>query len=139
MKNFLVFIVVVAVAIGAVGYYRGWFTVAKEDGREQVQVDKSKFEHDKKAVSKKVGEEAKTLKEKLDHLFEKSKGLTADEQKELDELKKKHERLEQQVKTLEESGEDKFQGIKDDLEKSLADVQKKIDDLTEKVSKRKDK
>lgn len=38
-------------------------------------------------------------------------------QQELAELKKKHDRLEQQFKSLDEAGQEKFDGIKGDLTK----------------------
>jgi hypothetical protein len=52
MKWFLIVVVVLAGAIAAVGFYRGWFSVGWEhgDGKGQVTgtVDKDKIEADKK-------------------------------------------------------------------------------------------
>jgi hypothetical protein len=64
-------------------------------------------------------------------------GLLAE--KELAELEKKHERLEQQLKELEDTGQDKFESIKQDLSKDLEEVDKKIEELTTKRAKGKDK
>ena len=58
---------------------------------------------------------------------------------ELGDLKKKHERLEQQIKELEDSGQDKFESIKEDLSKSLEHVDQKIAELTKKLEQGKDK
>ena len=70
-------------------------------------------------------------------------GLTGEEkaqtQKELAELKKKHGRLEQQIKALDEAGQDKFDGLKEDLAKNLEEVEKKTQELTKKLEKAKAK
>jgi chromosome segregation ATPase len=145
MRNLIIFILLVAVAIGGVGYWRGWFTVDKEGGggHEKVNVNQAKFDQDKKAFSKTVSEDAGKLKSKIENLFEKAKGLTGDEkvkmQKELDDLMTKHDRLQQQIKKLDDVGEDKFKDIEADLKKDLADVEKKIDELSKKLEKGKDK
>jgi DNA-binding transcriptional MerR regulator len=57
----------------------------------------------------------------------------------LAELEKKHDRLEKQIKKLEEAGEDKFEGIKQDLSKALEEVDQNIEELTKKLEKDKDK
>jgi TolA-binding protein len=142
MKKFLVFVLVLAVAVGAVGYWRGWFSVTK-DGKVDVQSDSAKFKKDKDAFSKSAGEKAKALKDQVANLWNKSEGLTGDEkaqaQKELGELKTKHDRLEQQIKELEDSGQDRFESIKQDLSKNLDEVEKKIEELTKKLEKGKGK
>lgn len=143
MKKVLVFVVVLLVAVGALGYWRGWFSVTKE-GKVDVQVDPVKFKQDKAAFGKTVGEKAKAMKEQVATLWKKSAGLTGDDkahvEKELADLEKKHERLEKQLKELEDTtGPDKFEGIKQDLSKSLEEVEKKIEELTKKLEKGKDK
>jgi len=129
------------VATAALGYWRGWFSVAKE-GKVDVQVDAAKFKQDKEAFSKVASEKAKSLKDQVASFWKKSEGLTGDDkahaEKELAELEKKHERLEQQLKELESAGQDKFESIKQDLSKSLDDVEKKIGELTKKLDKGKD-
>ena len=57
----------------------------------------------------------------------------------LAELEKKHDRLEQQIKELEDAGQDRFESIKQDLSKTLEEVEKKIEELTKKLEKGKDK
>jgi chromosome segregation ATPase len=130
------------VAVGALGYWRGWFSVNKE-GDRGVQVDKEKFKKDKAAFSKTVGDKAKAMKEKLAKLWKHSEGLTGDDkakaEKELGELKTKHDRLEKQIKELDDSGEDKFEDVKKDLSKNLEEVEKKIEELTKKLQKATDK
>jgi peptidoglycan hydrolase CwlO-like protein len=142
MKRFLLVVLLLVVAIGALGYWRGWFTVSKE-GKTDVQVDSAKFNQDKKALSKSVGEKAKALKNDVARLWKKTESLTGDEktqaQKELGELQKKHDRLEQQIKELEDAGQDRFEGIKKDLEATLEDVDNKIKELAKKLEKEKDK
>ena len=139
MKNLLVVILVLIVAVGALGYWRGWFRVADE----HVQVDPAKFKQDKEAFSKSVSEKAKAMKDQVASLGKKSEGLTGDDrahaEKELGELKKKHDRLEQQIKELEDSGQARFESIKEDLSKNLEEVEKKIEELTKKLEKGTDK
>ena len=142
MKKLLVVVLVLVVAVGALGYWRGWFSVTKE-GKVDVQVDPAKFKQDKEAFSKTVGEKAKAMKDQVASLWKKSEGLTGDDkahaQKELGELEKKHDRLEQQIKELEDAGQDRFESIKQDLSKTLEEVEKKIEELTKKLEKGKDK
>ncbi len=142
MKKFLIVVLVLIVAVGALGYWRGWFTVTK-DGKVDVQVDQAKLKQDKEAFSKTAGEKTKSLKEQVAGLWKKSEGLTGDDkaqaQKELDELTKKHERLEQQIRELDDAGPDRFESIEQDLAKNLDEVEKKIEELTKKMEKGKDK
>jgi chromosome segregation ATPase len=142
MKKLLVVVLVLVVVIGALGYWQGWFSVTKE-GKVDVQVDPAKFKQDKEAFSKTVGEKAKAMKQQVASLWEKSEGLTGDDkaqaQQELGDLKKKHDRLEQQLKDLDEAGPDRFESVKQDLSKTLEEVEKKIEDLTKKLEKGKDK
>jgi chromosome segregation ATPase len=142
MKNVLVFVLVVVVAVGALGYWRGWFTVTKE-GKVDVQVDPTKFKQDKEAFSKSVGEKTKAAKDQIAGLWKKSEGLKGDDkaraEKELAELEKKHERLEKQLKEFEDAGQGRFESIRQDLSKNLEEVERKIDELTKKLEKGKDK
>ena len=107
MKKLLIVVLVLVVAIGVLGYWRGWFSVIKE-GKVDVQVDPAKFKQDKEAFSKTVGEKAKAMKDQVAGLWKKSEGLTGDDkahaQKELGELKDRHNRLEQQIKELAAQG-----------------------------------
>jgi chromosome segregation ATPase len=142
MKRLFVVVLVLVVVVGGLGYWRGWFSVTKE-GKVDVQVDQGKFKQDKDAFSKTVGEKAKALKDKVASLGKKAEGLTGDDktvaEKELAELVKKHERLEKQLKELEDAGQDKFESIKKDLSNSIEEVEKKIEELTKKLEKGKDK
>ena len=142
MRKLLVVVLVLVVAVGALGYWRGWFSMTKE-GKVDVQVVPAKFKQDKEAFSKSVGEKTKAMKDKVARLWKKAEGLTGDDkahaEKELAELEKKHERLEKQLKELEDAGQDRFESIKQDLSKSLEEVEKKIEELTKKLEKGKDK
>jgi DNA anti-recombination protein RmuC len=142
MKRFLVFVLLVAVAVGALGYWRGWFNVTN-DGKVAVHIDPAKFKKDKDAFSKTVGAKTKVMKDQVASLWKKTEGMTGDDkaqaQKELEELKQKHNRLELQLSELEVAGHDKFESIKQDLTKALDEVEKKIEELTKKLDKGKDK
>ncbi|HLN29366.1 MAG TPA: hypothetical protein VK395_16575 [Gemmataceae bacterium] len=142
MRKLVVVVLVLIVAVGALGYWQGWFSVTKE-GKVDVQVDPAKFKQDKAAFTKTVGEQSKVLKNKVASLWKKTEGLKGDDkarvEKELAELEKKHERLEQQIKELDDAGHDRFEGIKQDLSKTLEEVEKKIEELTKKLEKAKDK
>jgi predicted nucleic acid-binding Zn-ribbon protein len=60
-------------------------------------------------------------------------------QEELGELKKKHDRLEQQIKELDDAGQSRFESIRQDLSKTLEEVEKKIEELTKKLENGKDR
>ena len=132
MRNILIFVLVLAMAAGAVGYWRGWFTVTK-DGKVDVQGNPTKFQQDREAFSKSVTAKATALKQRVHSLWEKSDKLSDADKKELADLKTKHDRLEQQIKELDDAGEDKFDSIKQDLSKTLEDVEKRIEELAKKV------
>jgi hypothetical protein len=138
MKKLLVVVLVLFVCVAALGYWRGWFSVTKA-GTVDVQGDSAKFKEDKESFSKTVGENTKALKAKIAGLGKNTEELTDDDKKELAELEKKHERLETQLKELEESGPEKFESLKQDLSKNLKEVEQQIEELTQKVAKKKDK
>ena len=125
------------VAVGALGYWRGWFSFNK-DGKENVQVDKAKLKQDKEDFIKKE----RAMKDKVANLGNNTEGLTGTEkaqtQEQLDDLKKQHDRLEKQIGELDDADPDKYESIKQGLEKDLKEVDKKIDDLTKKLEKGKD-
>jgi hypothetical protein len=142
VKNFLVFVFVLAAALAALGYWRGWFDVSNQ-GQIDIQVDSAKFKSDKEAFGKSVGEKTKALKDEVASLWTKTEGMTGDDkacaQKELADLKAQHDRIEQQINELEEAGQDRFASIKHDLSKSLDEVERKIEELKNKLEKGKDK
>jgi chromosome segregation ATPase len=142
MKKLLVVVLVLVVAVGALGYWRGWFSFTKE-GKVSVQFDSAKFNQDKEAFSKTVGEKARATKAQIASLWKKSEGLTGDEkahaEKELGDLEKKHDRLEQQIKELDNAGQGRFESIRQDLSKTLDEVEKKIEEVTTKLEKGKGK
>jgi hypothetical protein len=139
MKKVLIGVLVLLVAVAALAYWQGWFNV----NRQGVQVDAEKFKKDKEAFSKTVGEQAKAMKEKFAGLWEKSKGLAGDDrvhaEKELKDLETRHERLETQIRNLDDASEAKFEGVKQELTESLAEVDRKIEALTKKLEKSKEK
>lgn len=132
MMRLLVVILVVIAGVAAVGYSRGWFNVTNE-GQVEVQVDQAKVQEDKAAFSKAVGEKAQAIKDQVASLWEKTEALSGEEkthaQKELGDLKIKHDRLERQIKELEDASQNKFESIKQDLSNTLEEVEKKIEEL----------
>ena len=65
MKSVLIGIVVLLVAIVALGYFQGWFGVKKEDGKVKVVTDPAKFKQDRAAFSKLIAEKARAGKNKV--------------------------------------------------------------------------
>ena len=141
MKKLLVVVLVLVMAVGALGYWRGWFSVTRE-GKLDVQVDPAKFKQDREAFGTKVGEKAKAMKEQVASLWTKSEQLSGEDkvhaQRELGELKEKRDRLEKQIKELEDAGQDRFESIKQDLSRSLAEVETKLQEWTTKLEKSKE-
>ncbi len=142
MRKLLVAVLVLVVAIGALGYWRGWFGLTKE-GKVEVQIDAAKFKQDKEAFRKTVGEKAKATKDQIASLWKNVEGLSGDErahaQAELGELEKRHNRLEEQIKELNDAGQGRFESIREDLSKNLEKVEKKIEELTKRLETGKDK
>lgn len=140
MYRIFVIALVLLVAIGAVGYSRGWFKVTNE-GQVEVQVDQEKVQDDKESFSKAVSEKAQDLKDQVATLWEESEGLTGDDktqaQKELSDLKEKRDRLESQIQELEDASGDRFESIKEDLSNNLEDVKKNIVELKATLAKKK--
>ncbi len=137
MRNLIVFILVLAVIVGIVGYYQGWFTVNETDGKTNLQFDKAKFRADRDAFEKTASEKMRVFGDNIANLFKKSEKLKGDEkegvQAELRELKKTHDRLEKQIQDLGNAAEPKFESIKHDLSSRLEEVDKKIEELTKKL------
>lgn len=137
MKKLVIFILVLLVATGGVGYWRGWFSFNREDGSLKGHVDPEKFKKDRIALSARI----KAIKDKV--IGQKFLSLSAEEktslEKEHHELEAKHEKLESQLKELNEASADKFEDIKQGLEKDLAEVEKKMDNLIKKLEKASDK
>jgi len=127
MKNFLVTVVVIVIAVGALGFWRGWFDFGSNKHGDKVQanlnIDLNKFKQDKDAFKKTLGDKSKTLKDKLLSLKDKAKGLSGDAkakaEKEIDTLSKKHETIESKLKEVDDSTEEKFRALKDSLADEL--------------------
>ena len=138
----VVVLLLFVMAVGALGYWRGWFSVTKKEGKVGVQIDPAKFKQDKVAFSKSVGEKIRGMKDQVRNLWKKSEGWTDHDkthvQKELAELEKKHDRLEQRIKELEDADQHRFESIKHDLSENLEELEKKIEELTTRLEKRLD-
>ena len=136
MRRLLIVLVVLVIAVGAIGYGRGWFSSTNE-GSVDVQVDADKFQQDRTAFSKAFSEQLRSTKDKLATLRKQAEGLTSDDksliQKELDELEAKHDRLEKQIKELDDAGQGKFESIRQDLSTTLKEVEQSIERLKTKL------
>jgi hypothetical protein len=129
MKKFLAVLVVLAIAVVAVGFWRGWFTLETNKEGDKTHVDltvnKDKFKKDKETLKEQAAAKSKAMKEKLAELREKSKGQSGEEKaetdKEIKELEKKHLSLETDLKKLEDAGEDKFEDLKKSIHGAIED------------------
>ncbi len=142
MRKLFTFVVLLAVGLAVVGYWRGWYNVTSEDGKLHLGVDAEKFHQDREGVSKTAAEEAGALKEKIAGLLKQTKDLTGPQkaaaEKELAELQQKQARLEKQIQELNQTGKDRFEDIKADLSKNLGEVNQKIQELQKKLEKTND-
>ena len=83
MRNLIVAVVVLILAVVGLGYYQGWFTVTKEETPARtdvhIELDKTKIKKDAKEFKEKATEEVKDLtgkaKEGGKKLGEKAKDL----------------------------------------------------------------
>ncbi len=142
MKKLLIAIVALIVLVGGIGLWRGWFTLTKE-GKVNVHVDPVKFKQDRDALSKTIGEKAKTMKTRIANLVKKSEGLKGEEktrvEQQLAELQKKHDLLEKQLTEIAASGQDTFGVLERELTANHDEVEKLIEEVTKKLEKGKDK
>lgn len=137
MRNLAVIILILLVAIGILGYYEGWFAVSEKDGKTNLQFDKDKFKGDLNTFKTKMSDETAELKDKIAGLFKKSETLKGDEktrvQADLHDLDMERDKLEKQIRALNDAAQPDIASIKEDLTKKLQDVNKKIADLTKKL------
>jgi hypothetical protein len=81
MKRFMIFLVVVAACIAGIGFYRGWFLVASDNGDDKRNVtfsaDSSKMKDDEKKVVEKVEDLGHRVKDKAASPTDKAKDQTA--------------------------------------------------------------
>jgi hypothetical protein len=125
MKSLAIAVVVIAVVIVALGFWRGWFDLGgkQEDGKvgANLDINVNKLKADKEAFKKELGEKSKAMKEKMASLKTKAKGLSeeakADVEKEIEALGKQHETLEKKMSEVEESTEEKFTELKNWLKR----------------------
>jgi len=138
MKTTFAIAGVILLGIIGMGFWQGWFSFSKESN-VGVTVDADKFNHDKKAFSKTMGEKATALKEKISGLWKKTEAMKAAEatalKKELEDLNLKHEAIEKQIQDLVDTGHDKYEAAKAALEKSLDAVDAKIKTLVKEMDK----
>jgi hypothetical protein len=134
MKKLLMTLVVLAILVGGVGYWRGWFEFKKgdgNDGKTNLTVNKDKFKQDKAAFLKTAGAKLTALKEKLEGMRSKSKDLTGDAKakadKDIRELEKTHGTLDAKLKDVDKAAEEEFEGAKADINKALDDFSKSGD------------
>jgi uncharacterized protein HemX len=127
MGKVLALVLVLLVAVGAVGFWRGWFEVQanKQDGKVHANfsVNKEKLKQDKENLKKQVVEKSKVLKDKLASLRGKAKELSGEAkvkaEKEIEALSKKQVALEAKWKDVDEAAADKFESVKQGLSSML--------------------
>ncbi len=77
MAKFIVFLIVIVLAVIGVGYYLGWFNVATshtaEKTKVEVTVDKEKIKKDEEKAKEKLKEAGHQLKEEVDKAVDKTK------------------------------------------------------------------
>jgi hypothetical protein len=129
MGKTLALVLVLLIAIGTIGFWRGWFEFQTNKAEGKVHADfsvnKEKFKQDKEILKKKVAERSKALKDKLASLRGQAKSLSGDAKakadREIADLTKSQENLEAKLKDVEEVTEDKFENLKHDLATTLED------------------
>jgi hypothetical protein len=123
MKNIVIAVVVLAVAIVALGFWRGWFETGGKKDTENIQanlkVNLGKFKEDKDHFKKLLADKSKSMKEKLASLNDKVKNLSGDAkakaEKEIQALTQKHETIDAKMKDVDESTEEKLESLKKSL------------------------
>ncbi len=72
MRTLIIVIVLIALGIAGLGYYRGWFAVATNNGDQSpsatVTVDKAKFREDEQKAKDDVKGLGREAKRKIDNL-----------------------------------------------------------------------
>jgi DNA mismatch repair ATPase MutS len=126
--RFLGFLFLVAVGIGAWGWWKDWFSVTTSDANGKssitVEIDKDKLAADLDAYEKKAREVLDALDRKIDELKEKAKSAGGDAKK---ELEREIDELEQKKEAAAESlGE-----LKNSSDQKLDDVRKRLDEVLE--------
>jgi hypothetical protein len=134
MKKLIGWLLVFALVVGGVGYWRGWFVFSKTEDNDSktnlnVTVNKDKYREDKAAFLKAAREKLKELKETVEGMRSKSKDKTPEEKaradKEIQELEKKHQSLDAKLKEADKAAEETFEGTKADLNRALDALPKK--------------
>jgi hypothetical protein len=123
VKTLVLCIVVLAAALVALGFWRGWFEVGstKEDGKVHADLEANlkKFKADKEAFKKSLGEKSRAMKDKIADLKNKAKELTgaakAKAEQEIDALSKRHTTIEKKMNEVDESSEETFKDLKNSL------------------------
>ena len=121
MKNFISLIVAIAVGVGVLGYFRGWFGLQNDPntGKSTIVVDKDKWQKDHAA--------AKTyLKEKVASLTKQADSATGDEKanllKQVDAISSEITELDKHHDELGAAGEAKLQELHEKLGRILEKI-----------------
>lgn len=123
MKKVLFSLVLLIIAIGALAYVRGWFSVPEdaETHKRKLVVDQEKFAKDRAAFKTTVEEQASKAKAKLAEWREALKSSPPDDkaktEKTLAELDKQITELEEHAKDLDQAGEEKLEKLRERLDK----------------------
>jgi hypothetical protein len=129
MGRILALVLILLIAVGVVGFWRGWFEFQTNKAVGKVHADfsvnKEKFQQDKEILKKKIAEKSKALKDKLASMRGKATDLSgeakANADREIEELAKKQENLDAKLNDVDEATEEKLESLKQGLTNSLED------------------
>jgi hypothetical protein len=132
LARILGLLVLLLLAVGIVGYQRGWFEFGAEntDGtsRAAVTLRKDKFKEDKEKLRQFASDKLAAVQEKLNSTRARSKDLTGAAKvkadKEIEDLTTKKKELETKVKAIEQVTEDKIDSVQKDFEDALKELEK---------------
>lgn len=128
MKNLLIALVLIAIAVAGIGYWQGWYSFG--DKAHPIVFDKEKFKKDKDSWKTGIADKYKSLKAKIAGKKDKLKESKGEEkarlEKELEELDKKERAIEAKLKQIDaaESANDDLDSLKMEVEKGLEDAPK---------------
>jgi hypothetical protein len=142
MKNLIIALVVIAIAVAGVGYWRGWYTFG--DKQHPIVFDKDKFKKDKEAWKTGIADKYKSLKTKIAGKKDKIKESKGEEkarlEKELEDLEKREKAIEAKLKQIDSTEVDEtFNDLKMEVTKDLEETGKDDKDKEKDKDKGKDK
>jgi exopolysaccharide biosynthesis protein len=140
MIKLLAVVVILAVAVVGLGFYRGWFSAESKTGSTgtevAVNVDHEKFKNDKEQYQKKAEARLKELDAQLEKLTAKSSDATGDTktqlEKDIETLKGKKEIARKKLGEIQEASAEKWEDFKLGMESTFDDLKKGFDSAASK-------